>query len=256
MEVALTWGLVEVRSVAGEVGEDKKGDVGNKRRSESLDLTCGPPARSPLLHHLLLNAHTSPNTHLRRGITRPTPHFCASFMSERGNKSSNRHATNIQRHRVDLEDDFEVIQARTSSLTGRGRITEGPKSPLKGRTTWTVGESWAPDDDSEFDLDSDSEGYDEEVEIGLERALPPESREEEPSKKKAKTQASVSLPSLLLPSSRSDTFCLGLSESLLEGEVSRFLPRRALARGRSRGLYPRCSMPGLYCQRVSEPFSP
>lgn len=119
-------------------------------------------------------------------------------MSQRADKSSIRHATNIQHDRIGLNDDFEVVQARTASVTGRGHIVDSAKSPLKGRTTWTVGDSWAPEDDSEFDLDPDSEGYDEEVETGLQRALPPEGPQEEPLKKKRRTQASVSTGVILL----------------------------------------------------------
>lgn len=118
-------------------------------------------------------------------------------MSQRADKSSIRHATNIQWDRIDLDGDFEVVQARTSSVTERGHIVDSAKSPLKGRTTWAIGESWAPDDDTDFDLDPDSVGYDEEVEIGLQRALPPESSQEEPVKKKQRTQASVSLQSCI-----------------------------------------------------------
>lgn len=113
-------------------------------------------------------------------------------MSERTHKSSVRHATNIQRHRVDVEDDYEVVHTRTSSINGRGYVADSAKSPLKGRTTWTAGDSWAPEDDCDFDLDTNSDEYEEEVEKGLQKALPPESPQEEPSKKKQRTQASVS----------------------------------------------------------------
>lgn len=115
-----------------------------------------------------------------------------SHMSERADKSSTRHATNIQHHRIELDDDFEVVQARTSSVTGRGQLVDSPRSPLKGRTTWTIGDSWAPEDDDSFDLDPNSDLYDEEVEVGLQRALPPEELQEEPPSKKRRTQASVS----------------------------------------------------------------
>lgn len=113
-------------------------------------------------------------------------------MSQRAVKSSVRHATNIQHKRIDLGSDFDEVQARTSSLSGRGQPVDSAKSPLIG-TPWTAGDSWAPADDADFDLDPNSDFYDEEVEVGLERALPLESPQEEPPLKKRRTQASVGL---------------------------------------------------------------
>lgn len=68
----------------------------------------------------------------------------------------------VYRDRIPLEDDYEVVQARTSTLSGQGRLpTDSIRSSLKGRTTWTVGTSWAPEDDPELDLDPSDDWYDE-----------------------------------------------------------------------------------------------
>lgn len=103
-----------------------------------------------------------------------------------------RHAPNIHRDRIPLDDDFEIIQARTSSLSGPGRLPfDSARSPLKGRTTWSIGSSWAPDDDPELDLDPDDAWYDQEMEadVGEVIDLPPVELNTRPKKKKS--QASV-----------------------------------------------------------------
>lgn len=114
-------------------------------------------------------------------------------MSDRQDKNSQRHASNIRRLRVPLDDDFEVVQARTSSLRGPGGTTaEGARSPLKGRTTWTVGSSWAPEDDPEFSLDSDSERHDDELKKDLGAVLDKAQASKGKQKKKKRSEVSVS----------------------------------------------------------------
>lgn len=114
-------------------------------------------------------------------------------MSDRLNKNSQRYASNIRHIRVPLDDDFEVVQARTSSLRGPGGTTaEGARSPLKGCTTWTVGASWAPEDDPEFSLDTDSEEHDDEMARGIGDVLDKADASEGPKKKK-RSEVLVSL---------------------------------------------------------------
>lgn len=88
--------------------------------------------------------------------------------------------------RIPLEDDFEVLKART--------VTSGPNNiPIEAvqlipSSTWTFGSSWAPDDDLEYSLDPDDGWYDEvlEADVGdvMEEAMAPR-------KKKKRSEASV-----------------------------------------------------------------
>lgn len=71
--------------------------------------------------------------------------------------------------RIPLEDDFEVIQVRTASLTTRN-------DPYTSETTllplpWTVGSSWAPEESSEFALDPDEGWFDEVLEANVEDVM-------------------------------------------------------------------------------------
>lgn len=116
-------------------------------------------------------------------------------MSERTNKNSMRHTTNVQQQRIEDDDDFEVVKARTSSLHGPGGLPlDSAKSPLKGRTTWTEMDSWEPEDSTELDLDPDSAWFEEEMEAGFDKILPSETNAHEglKVKRKKKSQASVS----------------------------------------------------------------
>lgn len=74
----------------------------------------------------------------------------------------------VYRNRIPLEDDFEVVQARTSSLVGQGRLPkDSTRSDLRGKTTWTVGSSWAPEDDPELSLDPNDEWFNEAIEADV-----------------------------------------------------------------------------------------
>ncbi|KJA15106.1 hypothetical protein HYPSUDRAFT_208167 [Hypholoma sublateritium FD-334 SS-4] len=69
--------------------------------------------------------------------------------------------------RVPLEDNFEVIHARTTHLTSRKEPIESSRSPLKGQMTRTLGNVWAPEDNEELALDKTDERYNEEIMVGL-----------------------------------------------------------------------------------------
>ncbi len=91
--------------------------------------------------------------------------------------------------RIPLENDFEVIKARTAS-SGPNRM------PIETATTilpstWTFGSSWAPEDDPEYALDPDGEWYDEVLEADVGDVLE-EAEVEEPKKKKKRSEVSVS----------------------------------------------------------------
>ena len=68
--------------------------------------------------------------------------------------------------RIPLEDDFEVVHARTVSLTSRKTAIDSEISMVS--SPWTVGSSWAPEDNLEFSLDPDAGWYDEAVEANIE----------------------------------------------------------------------------------------
>ena len=64
------------------------------------------------------------------------------------------------RKRLPLEEDFETVIFRTASRTGpNGHPKELASSYV--RSAWTVGTSWAPEDNYEFALDADEEWFDE-----------------------------------------------------------------------------------------------
>lgn len=105
--------------------------------------------------------------------------------------------TRSQFDRIALQDDYEVLQARTSSLGSRGQIFETPKSPMKGRTAWTVGEDWTPEDNHELALDDDDGWYKEEMDADVGEVMDRPIVEKEPPMKKKRSQASVSAPFLL-----------------------------------------------------------
>lgn len=67
------------------------------------------------------------------------------------------------RDRAPLGHDIEVVHSREAHLTTqRGFAVETPRSPQRGRTTWSIGDSWAPLDDYEIGLDPNGEWHDEE----------------------------------------------------------------------------------------------
>ena len=78
-------------------------------------------------------------------------------------RSSKRQRVDRGSHhdRVELTNDFEVINAREVRVVEHGRLPrETPRSPQKGRTTWMTGVFWAPVDNPEFALDPDGDWYD------------------------------------------------------------------------------------------------
>ncbi|KJA13018.1 hypothetical protein HYPSUDRAFT_209892 [Hypholoma sublateritium FD-334 SS-4] len=86
-----------------------------------------------------------------------------------------RAKTSHYHDRIPLEDDFEVIHARTTHLTSRKEPIESSRSPLKGQTTWTLGNVWAPEDDEELALDETDERYNEEIMVDIFDSRPTDS---------------------------------------------------------------------------------
>ncbi|KJA18008.1 hypothetical protein HYPSUDRAFT_115767, partial [Hypholoma sublateritium FD-334 SS-4] len=129
--------------------------------------------------------------------------------------------------RIPLEDDYEVLKART--------VSSGPNNmPIETATsilplTWTFGNSWAPDDDLEYSLDPDDGWYDEvlEADVGdvMEKVMMAKG-------KKKRSEASVCaffvMPALFSAVERLDPMCIG---SIILGicTSTRFSDTRAAA---------------------------
>ncbi|KAF9471895.1 hypothetical protein BDN70DRAFT_819429 [Pholiota conissans] len=112
-------------------------------------------------------------------------------MSVRPNK---RLRTHHYRDRISLEDDIEIVHSRMPGLTSWNAPKVAPRSPLRGRTTWTIGRAWAPEDNEELALDDCGDWYDEEVDADVFDSRPSREGEESfraPSKKRRRSQASV-----------------------------------------------------------------
>lgn len=90
--------------------------------------------------------------------------------------------------RIPLDDDFDIIKARTEAISGPTYLpVQAGRSEWS--SSWTIGDSWAPEESFEFSLDPDKAQYDAVVEADVADVM------EEliaPKKKKAKrSQASV-----------------------------------------------------------------
>ena len=87
-------------------------------------------------------------------------------MSKRASKRVKFDVGGFYHDRVPLENDFDIIKARTGSLSSSTYI------PLDaGRSTWTLpwtfGDAWAPEESTEFDLDPDNKQYNAVVEADV-----------------------------------------------------------------------------------------
>ncbi|KAF9471312.1 hypothetical protein BDN70DRAFT_909386 [Pholiota conissans] len=104
--------------------------------------------------------------------------------------------TQHYRDRISIEDDIEVVHSRTHGLTSWNAPSVAPRSPLRGRTTWTVGKAWAPEDDAELALDSSGDLFNEEVHVDVFDSRP--SREQDTnSAKKKRVRSQASRPNAL-----------------------------------------------------------
>lgn len=65
-----------------------------------------------------------------------------------------------------MENDFEVIQARTASCSGPNNfLVETDHTSFA--TSWDYGSSWAPEDNLDFSLDPNGQWYDEALEADI-----------------------------------------------------------------------------------------
>lgn len=94
----------------------------------------------------------------------------------------------VYRDRIPIENDFEVVQARTASHSGPNNFaieTERTSIP----SSWNFGTRWAPEDNLEFSLDPDGGWYDEALEADV--ADTAVETEASGGKKKKRSQISV-----------------------------------------------------------------
>lgn len=90
-----------------------------------------------------------------------------TFFTACATKCSHANGQGFYHDRVVDFNNFEVVHAREEGLTGlagRKRHFETLRSPQKGRTSWAVGNTWAPLDDHEVGLDLQGDWCDEEYE--------------------------------------------------------------------------------------------
>ena len=69
----------------------------------------------------------------------------------------------VYHDRIPIENDFEVVQARTASCSGPNNLLVETER-FSFAPSWNIGASWAPEDNLEFSLDPDDGWYDEVLE--------------------------------------------------------------------------------------------
>lgn len=129
----------------------------------------------------------------------------------RGKKRSRADANGSYHDRVVDTNDFEVVHSRELRLNPRGRYVETPRSPQKGRTSWTVGSTWAPVDDTQLGLDPSGDWCDEEYEKEVTEEPRPTTAKKP---KKQKSRVSVCFPSFSMSVARSQTRALSDAPTL------------------------------------------
>ena len=110
-------------------------------------------------------------------------------MSSRPHKRSKTRFGGTCYDQIPLEDDLEVIQHRTVSLTGPNSMANS-YDRYTVNLPWTYGKKWAPEQNYEFSLDPDNDWHDETLEAEVADVI---TNVLLPKKKKARSQASVSI---------------------------------------------------------------
>lgn len=108
-------------------------------------------------------------------------------MAERTSKRNTVHFGSAYRDRIPLEEDFEVVQARTASRTALNH-TAADTGSYSVPSPWTIGHIWAPQESTDFSLDPNNEWYDETLEADIGDVM---ERVAIPKPKKKRSQASV-----------------------------------------------------------------
>lgn len=112
------------------------------------------------------------------------------LMSERKSKRVKSQFGGTYRDRIPLDDDFDIVKARTEAVSGPTYLPAQAGRSVWS-SSWTIGESWAPEESFEFSLDPDHAQYDAVVDADLADVM------EElvaPKKKGKRSQASVCRP--------------------------------------------------------------
>lgn len=87
-------------------------------------------------------------------------------MARRSSRPSAAQFGGSYHDRIPLEDDYETITFRNTSLSGPNSLpTAAYRSSVS--TAWTIGDNWAPEDSCDFSLDPDNGWYDEVVEADI-----------------------------------------------------------------------------------------
>lgn len=81
-------------------------------------------------------------------------------------KRAKRNNGGTYHDRIPLEDDYDSVNVRSGSCAGPNRH---PKDSAKTyvRSAWTIGTSWAPEDNYEYALDADDGWFDEALEADV-----------------------------------------------------------------------------------------
>lgn len=90
-------------------------------------------------------------------------------MAERPSKRSRFRYGGSYHDRIPIEEDFEIVHARTASLTSRNAAVDTERDAL--RSSWTVGSSWAPEESFEYSLDPNDGWYDEALYANVEDVM-------------------------------------------------------------------------------------
>lgn len=141
-------------------------------------------------------------------------------MAKRPAKRSKSGFGGVYRDQIPLEEDFEVIQVRTASLTGPN-YTATSSDLFSVNLPWTRGTDWAPEESHEFSLDPDDNWFDEALEADVADVM---ANVLLPKAKKVRSQASVrNLFKLVLISS--ELCSTDTAKRILEGKRPRSVPR-------------------------------
>ena len=104
-------------------------------------------------------------------------------------KRAKRNDGRVYHERIPLEEDFESVNVWSSSCAGpNGHPKDSATTYVQ--SAWTIGTSWAPEDDYEYSLDADDGWFDEVVEADVCDVM--EDIAAAPKQKKRRKEASVS----------------------------------------------------------------
>lgn len=87
-------------------------------------------------------------------------------MSQKPSKRTRAQFGGTYRDRIPLEEDFEVVKARTASLSGPNSLPMQTEYSSIG-ASWSIGTEWAIDDSHEYSLDPHNGWYDEALEVDI-----------------------------------------------------------------------------------------